>query len=421
MKRSTERILTTHSGSLIRTRAIIEGMKARTINRPYDQQTLAVDIRNGIAEVVRQQVETGIDIPNDGEFGRRGFTSYIHERLSGLEPRPPDPQDFQLGPGGERAQFPDFSEQYDKHFRFLWMHPDIDMAEVANAPAIVERFRVTGPLRYKGQAAVQQDIATLKAALQGLNVADAFITAVTPTSRHSDRDVDKYYPTLQAYLYDLADAMHEEYKAITDAGFILQCDFAALNPGAIIDRTGALREDARKARELAVEVLNHALRDVPEDRVRYHHCWGSNNRPHTTDTPLVEILPQLFKIKAQAYGVESANPRHEHEWMAWKDVRLPDGKILIPGLISQSTNVVEHPELVAWRIKNFASVVGKENVIAGVDCGFSQYWDQIRVHPTVQWAKLQALVEGAALASRELWGRNVADATPAEVAVAHVS
>jgi 5-methyltetrahydropteroyltriglutamate--homocysteine methyltransferase len=415
VKRSTNRILTTHCGSLIRTREIIEGMKARTINKPYDGERLATDIRNGVAEVVRQQVEIGIDIPNDGEYGRRGFTSYIHERLSGLEPRPPDPEDFQLGPGGERAQFPAFSEQYDKHFRFIWMYPEVSMEEVANAPAIVERFRVTAPIRYRGQAAVQQDIATLKAALQGLDVAEAFITAVTPTSRHSDRDVDKYYPTLQAYLYDLADALHEEYRAIVDAGFVLQCDFAALNPGAIVDRTSAPLEDARKARELAVEVLNHALRDIPEERVRYHHCWGSNNRPHTTDLPLVEILPQMLKIKAQAYGVESANPRHEHEWMVWKDVRLPEGKILIPGLISQSTNVVEHPELVAWRIKNFASAVGKENLMAGVDCGFSQYWDQIRVHPSVQWAKLQSLVEGAALASRELWGKGVEETQPMEV------
>jgi 5-methyltetrahydropteroyltriglutamate--homocysteine methyltransferase len=197
--------------------------------------------------------------------------------------------------------------------------------------------------------------------------------------------------------------MHDEYKAITDAGFILQCDFAALNPHALVERTSAGKDAARNARELAVEILNHALRDIPEDRVRYHHCWGSNNRPHTTDTPLTEVLPQLLKIKAQAYGFEAANPRHEHEWMVWKDVKLPAGKILIPGLISQSTNVVEHPELVAWRIKNFASVVGKENIIAGVDCGFSQYWDQIRVHPTVQWAKLQALAEGARLASKELW------------------
>jgi len=215
---------------------------------------------------------------------------------------------------------------------------------------------------------------------------------VTPAVRKGDKDVERFYPDNSTYLYALADAMHAEYKAITDAGFILQLDRAALSPmGGIEGRLG-------------VEVLNHALRDIPEEQVRYHHCWGSNNRPRTTDTPLAEVLPQMLAIKAQAYGVEAANPRHEHEWMVWRDAKLPDGKILIPGLISQSTNVVEHPELVAWRIKNFASVVGKENLIVGVDCGFSQYWDQIRVHPTVQWAKLEALVDGARLASQELWG-----------------
>ena len=403
MKRSTDRILTTHSGSLIRTPDIIEGMKARTIDKPYDQAKLAADIRAGVADVVRKQVEVGIDVVNDGEFARRGFTSYIHERLSGLEPRAAEAVEFQLGPGGERAQFPEFSEQYDRFFRYIWMWPQIDMTEVADQPAIVERFKVTGPIQYTGQAYVQNDIETLKSAVQGLDVSDVFITAVTPTSRTSDRDIEKVYSTKEAYLYDLADALHQEYKAITDAGFILQCDFAALNPHALVERTSAPRDDARRSRELAVEILNHALRDIPEDRVRYHHCWGSNNRPHTTDTPLTEILPQLLKIKAQAYGFEAANPRHEHEWMVWQDVKLPEGKILIPGLISQSTNVVEHPELIAWRIKNFASVVGKENLIVGVDCGFSQYWDQIRVHPTVQWAKLQTLAEGAALASQELW------------------
>ena len=403
MKRSTDRILTTHTGSLIRTREIIEGMKARTINKPYEQARLAADIRTGVAEVVRKQVAAGIDIVNDGEFGRRGFTSYIHERLEGLEPREADAIDFQLGPGGERAAFPEFSEQYDQHFRYIWMHPEISMKEVENAPAIVERFRVTGPIKYTGQAYVQNDIDILKDAVEGLDVADVFITAVAPTSRSNDHDVDKVYSTRAAYLYDLADAMHEEYQAITDAGFILQCDFAALNPHAIIERTGAPRDDARRARELGVEVLNHALRDIPEDRVRYHHCWGSMNHPHTTDPPLAAFVQFMLKINAQAYSIEAANPRHEHEWMLWKDLRLPEGKILIPGIISHQTNVVEHPELVAWRIKNFASVVGKENVIAGTDCGFSQFWDAIRVHPSVQWAKLKALADGAALASQELW------------------
>jgi 5-methyltetrahydropteroyltriglutamate--homocysteine methyltransferase len=392
MRRSTERILTTHSGSLIRTREIIEGMKARTIGRPYDEARLAADVRAGVLDVVRKQVDVGIDVVNDGELGRRGFMSYINERLSGIEPRPADPGELVLGPAGERALYPEFSEQYDRHFRRIWMYPDISMDEVEDTPAIGEFFRVTGPIVYTGHRAVANDIETLRSAVQGLNVEDVFITAVTPTVRTNDKDVEKFYPNRQAYLYALADAMHEEYQAITDAGFILQLDRAAVGPDGVIEAG------------LGVEIVNHALRGIPEERVRYHYCWGSNNRPHTTDPPLKDVVHQILQVKAQAFGFEAANPRHEHEWMVWKDVKLPDGKILIPGLISQSTNVVEHPELVAWRIKNFASMVGKENIIAGVDCGFSQYWDQIRVHPTVQWAKLQALVEGARLASAELWG-----------------
>jgi 5-methyltetrahydropteroyltriglutamate--homocysteine methyltransferase len=393
VKRSTDRILTTHSGSLIRTREIIEGMKARTVGRAYDQDRLAADIRVGVAQVVRGQVDAGIDIVNDGEYGRRGFMSYIHERLSGIQRRDADPGELVLGPAGERDLFPEFSEQYDKHFRYIWMLPGVSMDEVADTPAIGEFFQLMGPITYIGHDAVREDIETLKTALDGLEVADAFITAVTPTVRQSDKDVEKFYSSRLDYLYALADAMHVEYKAITDAGLVLQLDRAAVHPGGVIEAG------------LGVDIVNHALRDIPEDRVRYHYCWGSNNRPHTTDTPLKEIVHQILKVKAQAYGFEAANPRHEHEWMVWKDIKLPDGKILIPGLISQSTNVVEHPELVAWRIKNFASVVGKENIIAGVDCGFSQYWDQIRVHPTVQWAKLQALADGAALASRDLWSK----------------
>jgi 5-methyltetrahydropteroyltriglutamate--homocysteine methyltransferase len=379
-------------------------MKARLSGAPYDRQKLAADIQNGIVEVVQRQVEVGIDIPNDGEFARRGFTSYVHERLGGLEPRSPEPGERMLGPGGERLLFPEFSEQYDRHFRFLWMYPDISMEEVKDTPANGEWFRLTATISYTGQAAVQHDIATLRDATQGLQVADAFLTAVTPNTHRYDADIEQFYPNKTAYLYAVADALHEEYQAIADSGFVLQLDFAALNPQGLVDRTRATRDEVRKARDLAIDVVNHALRGIPEERVRYHHCWGGNNRPHTTDSPLREIVGQLLRIKAGAYGVEAANPRHEQEWMVWKDVTLPDGKILIPGVISQSTNVVEHPELVAWRIENFASVVGKENVIAGVDCGFSQYWDQIRVHPSVQWAKLQALADGAALASQKLWG-----------------
>jgi 5-methyltetrahydropteroyltriglutamate--homocysteine methyltransferase len=416
VKRSTDRILTTHTGSLIRTREIIEGMKARLLGTPYDRAKLDADIRSGIMDVVRKQVEVGIDIPNDGEFGRRGFIAYVHERLGGLVPRDPDPGEEMLGPGGERLLFPGFSEQYDSHFRFIWMYKDISMEEVANRPANGEWFTLTAPVTYVGQQAVQHDIALLKQATAGLEIADAFITAVTPNAHRYDKGIEHFYLSKAAYLYALADAMHEEYKAITDAGFILQLDFAALNPQGLVDRTRATKEEVHKARDLAIDVLNHALRDIPEDRVRYHHCWGGNNRPHTTDTPVREIIPQLLRIKAQAYGVEAANPRHEHEWMVWKDVKLPDGKILIPGMISQSTNVVEHPELISWRLQNFASVVGKENLIAGVDCGFSQYWDQIRVHPTVQWAKLEALAQGAALASKALWGRQWSGEMPVSAA-----
>jgi 5-methyltetrahydropteroyltriglutamate--homocysteine methyltransferase len=407
MHRSTDRILTTHAGSLARSREIVRGMKARTAGQDFDQDQLTADIERGITEVVRHQVDIGIDVPNDGELGRRGFMSYIHERLGGLEPRLPEAGENVYSFEAERELYPEFFERYYKFYRYMWMYPEIDMEDVAATRGDSELFTLTSPVFYRGQAAVQRDIARLQQATRGLPVADVFITAITPTSRKSDRNVEAFYASEEAYLYALADALHEEYQAITDAGCIVQLDWAALNPQGqlLIDRPDAADSDMRKARERAVELVNYALRGIPEDRVRYHHCWGSHNRPHTTDSTLEEILPQLLKINAQAYSIEAANPRHEHEWMLWKDVKLPDGKILIPGVISHQTNVVEHPRLVAWRIENFASVVGKENVIAGADCGFSQWWDSMRVHPSVQWAKLQALVDGASLASRKLWGR----------------
>jgi 5-methyltetrahydropteroyltriglutamate--homocysteine methyltransferase len=321
-----------------------------------------------------------------------------------LQPRQLAKDEPTWGAQAERLEFPGFFEQYSSRVRYDWMLPEIAMDEIA-PPENTEVFSLAAPITYVGHSAVKRDIDRLAAATQGLTVQDVFVTAVTPMSRKNDYGVENFYPSQQAYLYAMADAMHEEYKAITDAGFILQLDYAALNPQAMlmIGRPAANAEEMSMARDLSVEVVNHALRGIPEEQVRYHHCWGSDNRPHTTDTPLREIVHQLLRLNVQAYGIEAANPRHEHEWMVWKDVKLPDGKILFPGLISQSTNVVEHPELVAWRIKNFASVVGKENVIASVDCGFSQWWDAIRVHPTVQWAKLKALVQGAELASRELW------------------
>jgi 5-methyltetrahydropteroyltriglutamate--homocysteine methyltransferase len=287
----------------------------------------------------------------------------------------------------------------------MWMLPGIPTDAPGKNAETSEWFRLTGPITYTGQAMVQRDIETLRDALLGMEVSDAFITAVTPVSRKLDRGILDYYPNETAYLYALADAMEQEYRAITDAGFVVQLDFAALNPHEQLlkGRADLSTDELHRAIELGIEVTNHSLRNIPIEQVRYHHCWGSNNRPHTEDVPLRDFAQMMLKIKAQAYGIEAANPRHEHEWMVWQDVKLPEGKILIPGLVSQSTNVVEHPELIAWRIKNFASVVGKENLIVGTDCGFSQSWELIRVHPTVQWAKLKALADGAALASRELW------------------
>jgi 5-methyltetrahydropteroyltriglutamate--homocysteine methyltransferase len=403
--RSVDRILTTHAGSLIRTRDVIEGMKARTLGQPYDAEKFEADISDGIREVVRRQVDVGIDIPGDGEYARRGFTTYIHERLGGLEPivlKPGEKNPIDgIGHDLERDEFPGFYAQHDKVYRFMWMLPGVDMSEMEKVRGKSEVFRLTGPITYQGERAVAKDIANLRAATDGLPVADAFITAVTPTTERRDAGVSDYYASNDDYLQALADAMHEDYKAIVDAGFILQLDRPAQNP--ILNLGGD--EELTRELERGIEVINYALRGIPADRVRTHWCGGSGNRPHTQNIPLRRLARAMLKMNVGAYGIEAATPRHEHEWQIWEDIKLPEGKVLVPGLISQSTNVVEHPELVAWRIKNFASLVGRENVIAGVDCGFSQDWDVIRVHPEVQWAKLRSLVEGAQIASKELWGR----------------
>ena len=294
-------------------------------------------------------------------------------------------------------------KQYNAMFTIMWMPQSIPGETIRAAMAAPPDVRsVTGPIKYQGQALVQRDISNFKAALDGQKFEEAFVPSATPS--RADVDADQIYPTESAYLYAVADAMHEEYKAIVDAGFIVQLDLGLPARNQVIPgKADASWADLRRASEMQIEAYNHALRGIPEDRVRYHLCWGSMNTPHTTDVPLKEIIDLILRINAQAYSVEAANPRHEHEWMVWKDAKLPDGKILIPGIISHSTNVVEHPELVAMRIKNYASVVGRENVIASTDCGFAQGWSMIRVHPEVQWAKLSALVEGAKLASRDLW------------------
>jgi 5-methyltetrahydropteroyltriglutamate--homocysteine methyltransferase len=412
LNRSTDRILTTHTGSLVRTLDVIEGMKARTLGDLVDEAVLEESIVAGIGDAVRRQVAAGVDIPSDGEYGRQGFNIYIEERIGGLErvARRPDRKrgektanDYRDGSKAEWEQFPGFSAQYSATAKYMWVPPEVDMSKFMQRPSERQVYQVVGPLRHV-DTAVQRDIANLRAALDGLEVADAFITAVTPTTKREHTDVLDFYTSFEAYEYALADAMREEYKAITDSGFILQLDRPALDP---LEGLGS-DEEMAKALEAGIEVTNYALRGIPEDRVRLHWCGGSGNRPHVHNIPMAKVAKSMLKLNVGAYGFEAANPRHEHEWQIWEDIKLPDGKIIVPGVISQSTNVVEHPELIAWRIKNFARLVGRENVIAGVDCGFSQFWHMPRVHSEVQWAKLHALAEGAAIASEELWSNRSA-------------
>jgi 5-methyltetrahydropteroyltriglutamate--homocysteine methyltransferase len=408
MKRSTDRILTTHVGSLVRPPEVLEGILTRVSGQPRDEAAFNEQVRAGVVENVRMQAEVGIDIPSDGEVGKSSFSGYVAERLGGLkvvaEPPPAlnSPNNYPI----LNEEFPGFMAQYNAMYRTIWMPRSIprDLVDAAIERTRHEHLIVADKITYQGQAEIGRDLAVFKEALQGLQFEEAFVPAATPS--RTDEDPDHVYPSEQAYLYDVADAMREEYRAIVDAGFIVQLDLGLPARNQVLPgKPRPTWEELRRASEMQVEAYNHALQGIPEDRVRYHLCWGSMNTPHTSDIPLKDIVDLILKINAQAYSIEAANPRHEHEWMVWKDVKLPDGKILIPGIVSHQTNVVEHPELVAWRIKNYAGVVGKENVIASTDCGFSQGWSMIRVHPEVQWAKLRTLAEGAALASKELWGR----------------
>jgi 5-methyltetrahydropteroyltriglutamate--homocysteine methyltransferase len=389
MKRSTDRILTTHVGSLVRPPGLVELMRAKENGQPYDQQELATRVRSSVQEVVHKQVETGIDIPSDGEYGKPSFSGYVNERLSGFERRPRDPNESPLlNWGRDRQLFREFYEEYDRA-----------TGSASGYPVVC-----TGPITYQGQAAVQSDIATFKAALAGVNPAEAFIPAVAPGTIELQRR-NTYYPTDEAYLFAIAEAMREEYRAIVDAGFVLQLDDPRVVTQYGMPDPAPSIADYRKFAELRVEAINHALAGIPSDRVRYHLCWGSWHGPHVTDVPLKDIVDIVLRVRADAYSVEAANPRHEHEWQVWEDVKLPDGKILIPGVVAHTTNLVEHPELIAWRITTYARLVGRENVIAGTDCGFSQGAFTPRVHHSIMWAKLQALAEGAALATKQLWSR----------------
>jgi 5-methyltetrahydropteroyltriglutamate--homocysteine methyltransferase len=387
MKRSTDRILTTHVGSLIRPQALQEFMRAKQSDAPYDHAGYEACLAQSIADVVRRQAETGIDVISDGEFGKAiSWNQYVVERLSGFELRAIPPGLRPGVPGADRTRFKEF-------------YAELDVREpMANAKMVA----CIGPVKYIGQEIVRRDIANFKAALNGLKVQEAFMPVVAPSSVLPDRK-DEYYKGEEDWLEAVTAAMRTEYRMIVDAGFVLQIDDA--RAATAFDRMvppGSF-EDYRRWLAKFVDSLNHALEGIPEDRVRYHVCWGSWPGPHVSDVPLKDIVDLILKVRAGAYVIESANPRHEHEWQVWKNVKLPDGKVLIPGVISHATNVVEHPELIAERILRFANLLGRENVMAGTDCGFAQGTFYRRVHPTIMWAKFEALAEGARLASKQLW------------------
>lgn len=389
MKRSIDRMLTTHVGSLVRPPGLVEIMRAKESGQVYDPKELAAGVRSAVKEVVHKQVEVGVDIASDGEYGKASFSGYVNERLTGFTRRPRDPNESPLlNWGRDRQLFREFYEAYDRA-----------TGSASGYPVVC-----TGPITYQGQTAVRSDIETFKAALAGVNPAEAFIPAIAPGTIELQRR-NAYYPTDEAYLFAIADAMREEYQTIVDAGFLLQIDDPRVVTQYGLPDPAPSIADYRMFAERRVEALNHALANIPSDRVRYHLCWGSWHGPHVTDVPLKAIVDILLRVRAGAYCVEAANPRHEHEWQVWEQVKLPAGKILIPGVIAHTTNIVEHPELIAWRIATYARLVGRENVIAGTDCGFSQGAFTPRVHASIMWAKLQALAEGAALVSKQLWPR----------------
>jgi 5-methyltetrahydropteroyltriglutamate--homocysteine methyltransferase len=393
MKRSTNRILTTHTGSLIRPPRLLEFVRARQNGEAVDEEAYGRCLKDSVSEVVRQQVQAGVDIINDGEFGKStSWSLYALKRLSGFELRPIRPGADPFARGADRQRFQDFYAELEGA-----------RADRTWSKATVKDAVCVAPIRYTGLGELQRDIDNLKAALQGVRVEEAFLPVAAPSSAIPDRR-NEYYKNDEELVVALAEALRTEYRTIADSGFLLQIDDA--RAAVTYDRMvpPASFDDYYRWLGRHVEVLNHALAGIPEDRVRYHVCWGSWPGPHVSDVPLKKIVDLILKVRAGAYLIEAANPRHEHEWQVWKDVKLPEGKVLVPGVVSHGSNVVEHPELVAERLLRFAALVGRENVIAGTDCGFAQEELNRRVHPSVMWAKLEAMAEGARIASAELWG-----------------
>jgi 5-methyltetrahydropteroyltriglutamate--homocysteine methyltransferase len=377
MKRSTNRILVSHAGSLPRPEDLRAMLAAKQAGRCDDPEALGRKLRSAVVEVVRAQEATGIDIVNDGELSKVNFTSYARERLSGISERRNDSGQpaFKIW-GRDEAEFPEYFARIN----------------FGIGGAVCE-----GPLKYTGHDAVRADIENFQAALKGVKVEEAFLPAVAPgTIEHWLQN--EYYPSDEAYLSAIADAMHEEYTAIAGASLILQIDDPDLADAWQLHPEMDVAS-YRKFAALRIEALNHALRGIPAERVRFHMCWGSYHGPHKYDIALRDIVDLILKVNAECYSIEASNPCHEHEWRVWEEVKLPEGKSLMPGVVGHASDFVEHPQLVAERLLRYAPLVGRENLMAGTDCGLGT-----RVgHPKIAWAKFQAMAEGARLATRQLW------------------
>ncbi len=379
------RILTTHCGSLARPAALLDLMKVKAAGELTDAAGYDARVRDAVAACVRQQTGCGIDIPSDGEQSKLGFFAYVRERLEGFEAQPgPRPREW-------KAEIDAFPEYYEEYF---------SRAMLGRTVVPIVPLVCTGPVRYRGETAIQHDIGNLKSALAGTAAADAFLPSVAPSGVGRNR----FYATEEEYLLAVADAMRSEYLAITGAGFLLQIDDPFLTD--LYSYSSGTEAERQRAAELHVESLNHALRGIPPERIRFHTCYGINEGPRVHDAPLAAVLPMMLKVHAGAYSFEAANARHEHEYHVWETIRLPEDKILIPGVVTHASNIVEHPELIAERILRFARLVGRERVIAGTDCGFSSQATYLpEVHPSVVWEKFRAMRDGAALAATQLFSQ----------------
>lgn len=396
---ASDRILTTHVGSLVRPPKFVELLRARESAQPPAPSVYEAALTQAVAEIVRQQADAGVDIVSDGEFGKGyNWAFYVHSRITGITTRPmtaeeaKDPQ-ASISGGRDREAFPEYYAEADKASGL--------------AARLGNRFVCTGPITYVGHKELQRDIDNLKAAVAKVKVEGAFLPVVAPASALPSAK-NEHYRDDKDFLFALAEALRVEYRTIVDAGLTVQIDdafFPFMHEKLVPPMTEAQYRDWA---QLRVDALNHALDGIPTEKSRYHICWGSWSGPHAFDVPLQSIIDIILKVNVGAYSFEAANVRHEHEWKVWKTVKLPAGKKILPGVISHATNVLEHPELIADRLVRFASLVGRENVIASSDCGFAQSPFAQRVHPSIMWAKLRAMAEGARLASDELWGRRSA-------------